>query len=160
MTRIIYVLVLTVFMSGMMDGVRESTAQRVLPELPFVELHKADYTQNSRFTKKQTKVITSQADYAAELAIYTTAAPVSVDFTNGRVLLVDMGVRNTGGYSIAVTSVNATRNSVIANISLTKPGKYCATTQSLTNPYQFVFIPSLDEILISETVETTRCKAF
>jgi hypothetical protein len=96
-------------------------------------------------------------DYAAELANYTSATPVSVDFTTGKVLLVDMGVRNTGGYSVAVMSVDVGTNSVVANIRLLKPGSGCAVTASITNPYQFVFIPSLKEILVSETLEVVNC---
>jgi len=153
--QIIFLLVLTIFMSGLTG---HATAQSKLPELPFVELHRAYYTQHNRITKTQTKVVASQEDYAAELANYTSAAPATVDFTSGRVLLVDMGGRNTGGYSIAVTSVSLDRNSVIANITLTKPGENCITTQSITNPYQFVFIPTLGEILVSETVKMARCR--
>jgi hypothetical protein len=131
------------------------SASAPLPESQFVELNKGQITQNG--TKKQTKVISSQADYAAELAIYTSTPPTSVDFTNGRVLLVDMGGRSSSGYSIDVTSVDVTDNSVVANIRLIEPGPNCVVLTVMTNPYQFVFIPSLKEILVSERLEVTSC---
>lgn len=145
-----------VLICGVVGGAGESMAQSV-SELPFVELNRGFFAQNGRVTKKQTKVISSQEEYAAELAVYSSRAPATVDFAAGRVLLVDMGRRNTGGYSIVVTSVSSGRNSVVANIQLTKPGESCITTQAITNPYQFVFIPSLEEILVSETVKIARC---
>jgi len=133
------------------------SASGPLPESQFVELNKGQSTVNGISTKKQTKVISSQADYAAELAIYTSVTPTSVDFTNGRVLLVDMGGRSSSGHSIDVTSVDVTDNSVVANIRLIKPGPSCMVLAVITNPYQFVFIPSLKEILVSERLEVTSC---
>lgn len=157
MRQIIFFFVLTFFMSGLSGGISEARAQIETPAFPFVELHRGYYIDNGGITKKQTKVITSQAEYATELAIYTSAAPTPVDFTSGRVLLVDMGRRNTGGYSIAVTSVTSGTNSVTVNIQLTKPRENCITTQAITNPYQFVFIPTLEEILVSETIKLAKC---
>ena len=128
-------------------------------ELQFVELHRGYYMNGRPYTKKQTKIITSQADYEAELAFYWNETPTSVDFSTGKVLLVDMGMRSNGGYSISVTSVHAnTDGFVTANVELLKPGSRCFTTQALTNPYQFVYIPSLEEILVTETVRVNRCR--
>ena len=135
-----------------------ASAESVSPGLPFVVLNSGYHTQTGLNTKKQTKVITSQTDYATELANYTYATPALVDFTLGKVLLVDMGIRNTGGYSIGVTSVSATYNSVLANVLLVKPGPGCIVTQAITNPYQFVYIPSTQEVLVSESLQLLVCK--
>jgi protease stability complex PrcB-like protein len=157
MKQILSFLILAVFLSSLSGCTGESSAQSSLPESRFVELNKGYFTENGISTKKQAKVISSQVDYAAELSNYTSATPASVDFTSGRVLLVDMGGRNTGGYSIDVTSVDVNVDSVVANIRLLKPGSGCAVTLSITNPYQFVFIPSLKEILLSERLEVVNC---
>jgi hypothetical protein len=98
--------------------------------------------------KKQSKVISTQTDCAAELATYTSVAPGSVDFTKGKVLLVDMGSRSTGGYSIRVASIDVPDSCVVANVGLVELGPQCVTTTALTNPYQFTFIPTLKEILL------------
>jgi len=157
MKQVLSFLVLAVFIFGLLGCSGESSAPSSLPELQFVELNKGQLTENGISTKKQTKVISSQVDYAAELATYTSATPASVDFTNGRVLLVDMGGRGSTGYSIGVTSVDVTDNSVVANVRLVKPGPSCVVLTALTNPYQFVFIPSLKEILVSEGLEVSSC---
>ena len=159
MKQILSLLVLAVFVSDLLGCAGESSAVSSLP-LPgsqYVVLNEGQSTVDGISTKKQTKVIWSQVDYAAELATYTSATPTSVDFTTGGVLLVDMGWRNTGGYSIGVTSVDVTDNSVVANIRLIKPASTCPVAQVITNPYQFVFIPHLKEILVSERVEIINC---
>jgi hypothetical protein len=123
----------------------------------YVVLNQGIYTDNGIGTKKQTKIISSQADYAMELLNYSSAKPASVDFDKGRVLLVDMGVRNTGGYSVGVASVDVAENWVVANVGLVRPGSGCVVTQAPSNPWQFVFIPSRKEILVSESLKITNC---
>jgi hypothetical protein len=151
-------LVLAVFMPGLWSCMGESSAQGSSPQLQFVELASGPHPSNGIATRnKQTKVLSSQAEYAAEWANYTSAAPASLDFSRGRVLLVDMGERSSSGYSIGVTSVDATDDSVMANVRLVKPGPSCIVAQEITHPYQFVFIPSLEEILVSERLEVTSC---
>ncbi len=122
----------------------------------FVVLHHGYHTL--AYTKRQTRVISSQADYAAALAVYTNDEPHQVDFNAGRVLLVDMGPRSTGGFSIEVVSLNERiKGAVVADVQLTKPGPRCFTTQSVTNPFQFVYIPTRREILITEKLVTLDC---
>lgn len=157
MKQILSLLVLAVFVAGLLGCTGESSAQSPSPESQFVVLNAGYNTAIGITTTMQTKVISSQADYAAELANYTSATPAVVDFTKGRVLLVDMGWRNTSGYAIGVTSVDVTDNAVVANIKLTKLGSTCLVIQAVTNPYQFVFIPSFKEILVSESLDVIIC---
>jgi len=49
-------------------------------ELTFREINSGDNTESNMFTKKQSKVIISQNDYNAELLIYTSDIPETVDF--------------------------------------------------------------------------------
>ena len=135
----------------------ESGAQSAIPDLPYVELAKGEYTQNGLPTRKQTKIISSQSEYAAELANYTSAAAATVDFAQGKVLLIDMGSRDTGGYSVSLTRAYDAGEWVQTAITLVLPGAGCAVSQAATNPYQFVFIPSQKEILISESLRKTAC---
>jgi hypothetical protein len=108
-------------------------------------------------TTKQNKVITTQADYSTTLAIYSTLAAQPLDFTKGKVLLVDAGTKSTGGYSVRVTSVDVFDTKVVANAEFVQPGPKCLLEQSITNPYQFVFIPTLKDIEVSEKVSVTQC---
>jgi len=144
-------------LATMSGCINYSNAESPFPESEFSELNQGYYTENGEFTKKQTKVITNQADYNKELLNYTGSKPQSINFAIGKVLLLDMGQRNTGGNSIAVTSIDVNENHVTANVVLVKPGENCMVAQALTNPYQFVFVPTLKEILVSETLSITEC---
>jgi hypothetical protein len=135
----------------------DSNAASTTPEADFYEIHHGLYTESGTYTNKQSQVFVDQAGYSSELATYTSATPELIDFTNARVLLVDMGQRNTGGYAIAVTSVDVFNDYVTANVVLTKPGTNCMVTQALTNPYQFVVIPTTKEVLISESIVVNNC---
>jgi len=157
MKRVPSLLVLAVFSWALSGCTRESSAQSPPPESQFVVLNQGAVPQNGLSTKKQTKVLSSLAEYAAELATYTNDPPLAIDFTPGKYLLVDMGGRSGGGYSIGVTSVDVADDSVRANVKLTKPGPTCVLLPVITNPYQFIFIPSLKEVLVSERVEIVNC---
>jgi len=143
----------TLSLSGCAD---EATAEDPLPESEFSELQSGLHADND--TQKQSKVIVNQEDYVKELSVYTSASPESIGFSTGKVLLVDMGQRNTGGYSIKVTSVDISENYVVAHVNLMQPGQNCLVTDVLTNPYQFVFIPTQKEILITERITLEECQ--
>jgi len=148
--------VLGVFsLSGCAD---EAIAEDPLPESEFSELQSGLHTDNDAYTQKQSKVIVSQENYVKELSVYTSVSPENISFSTGKVLLVDMGQRNTGGYSIKVTSVDISENYVVAQVNLMQPGQNCLVTDALTNPYQFVFIPTQKEILITERITLEECQ--
>jgi len=157
MKHFLWLLVLAVCIPVLSSCGGESNAGASPPEAQFVVLNEGLFTESGITTKKQAKIISTQADYAAELVIYSSATPGPVDFTKGKILSVDMGPRNTGGYSIRVASADVADNWVVANVELVKPGPQCITTQAISNPYQFVFIPTLKEILLSERVVVINC---
>ena len=126
-------------------------------ESRFVVLKEGNAPESGLFTRKQTKVIQTQADYKAELSRYTSAAPGTVDFSKGRVVLIDMGPRQSGGFSLKVAAVNISPNAVTVNLELIVPGPQCMVTAALTNPYQFIFIPTQKEILVSEKLVAATC---
>lgn len=128
-----------------------------LPESRYLVLHEGHYTQNSFQTNKQIKVLPSQAAYESELPSYTSAAPRSLDFAQGKVLLVDMGARPSGGYAVAISSIEVSTNWVRANIELIVPGRDCFVTAAITHPYLFAYIPTRKEILVSERLEAASC---
>jgi len=156
--NIIFLLLLsgiTVSISGCVDN--SIAEDDPLPESIFSETQSGTQTNNGTYTQKQSKVIVSQSDYDQELLVYTGTRPASIDFSTGKILLVDMGGRNTGGYSIKVTSIEVNENNVVANVNLMIPGKNCLVTMALTNPYQFVFIPTRKEVLITERITLEEC---
>ena len=108
------------------------------------------------FTQKQTSTITSQSALDEALQRYNEAS-VTADFNNGQVLLIDMGQKNTGGYSIELESLIESEGYVTANIVFNNPGRNCAVTTALTNPYIFVYVETNKEIRFSETTKSTDC---
>ena len=137
--------------------VENSSAESPLPETEFQQLKQGAYIDSGIFMKKQIKIITSQFDYNDELANYTSDTPEEIDFEKGKVLLMDLGQRNTGGYSIGLDSIDVFETHITANVNLSKPGQNCAVTQALTNPFQFVYIPTLREILVKESLMIYQC---
>lgn len=159
MMKILFLLLLsgiTISLSGCTD---DSLAEENPPlESMFTETQSGINTETGTYTQKQSKVIVTQADYDEELRVYTgSASSEDINFSAGKILLVDMGERSTGGFSIEVTSVEVNENNVMANVNLTKPGQNCLVTTALTNPYQFIFIPTLKEVLITERITVEVC---
>ena len=153
MKNFLSLLLFLVWMSALSSCGGSANAVTSPPEAQFVVLNEG----SGSVTKKQSKVILNQIDYASELAVYTNATPGAVDFTKGKVLLLDMGPRNTGGYSIRLATVDVSANWVVANIELVVPGQNCIVIQATTNPYQFVYIPTQKEILLSEKQVISNC---
>lgn len=105
---------------------------------------------NGTLTEQRISVIKDQNTLNLELANYGEAA-VSVDFNKGQVLLLDMGTKPTGGYSIGLGSFEDAGDHVIANFGFNQAGS-CVVTTALTNPFTFVYVETLKEI---RTVETS-----
>jgi hypothetical protein len=135
----------------------DSAAQNIAPEAQFVPIYSGIMTSTNVGQSKLAKVLSTQDEFADAYAAYVgTAAPV-LDFNIGKVLLLDMGSRATGGYSTALVSVDVGTNAVVANADLVKPGPNCMVTQALTHPFQFAFIPTRMEVLLSERITVTNC---
>lgn len=145
---------LTLSLHGCGSG---ADAESPLPELEFSILHSDLFIENGSFTSKGSKVITSQSQYETELMIYSSETSNTLDFSEGSVLLVDMGTRNTGGYSIEVTNITLHSDNVVVTVVFSKAGANCFTTPANTNPYQFVWVPSQSEILLTEKLAIVDC---
>jgi len=146
--------VLTLNLHGCGSGDEEGSS---LPELEFSILNSNLFIENGMFTSKGSKVITSQSEYETELMVYSSETADTLDFSEGQVLLVDMGLRSTGGHSIDVINITVHSNHVVATVVLSMPGANCLITPANTNPYQFVWVPNQSEILITEKLVTVDC---
>jgi len=65
----------------------------------------------------------------------------SVDFSESRVVVLILGERDTGGYSVAVAAVRELRNAVEVEVAVTAPEPGMIVSQALTSPYSLVAIP-------------------
>lgn len=123
-----------------------------------VVIHESQFIEYGSYSSKGSKVLLSQNDYEKELVKYSSESPVNLDFSISKVLLLDMGKRNTGGYTININEVARLNDHVIVYLNLIKPDSSCVTTSSLSNPYQFVKIDTTEtNVLIKESLVTKKC---
>ncbi|UQD57255.1 protease complex subunit PrcB family protein [Flavobacterium sp. K5-23] len=70
------------------------------------------------------------------------------DIHNANFIVLNMGEKNTGGYSIGVESVVETDKNLIITVKETNPKPDSRVTMALTNPYCVVKLNSKKEIII------------
>lgn len=117
----------------------------------FDSLHKDVYLSTATNTTKRIQIIDNEDDYKDELLKYSNRnIKENLDFSEGNVLLVDFGERPTGAYSIDIKSIIERDEYLEVSISLAVPGDKCVTIQVITNPYEFIYIPSKKTIIIKE----------
>jgi len=152
-------IILFLFVTSTLSGcINKSSAESPVPEIEFQELAGGQYVDNQRtFPEKQFKLITSQASYNESLLIYSNDDPASIDFINGQVLLVDMGLKGSGGYSIKIKSIIKDNATLTALVESESPAEGCPADAVQTNPYQFVYIPSKEEVFINESRTVIQC---
>lgn len=71
-----------------------------------------------------------------------------IDFSNQSILVVYLGERNTGGYSIDVSNIYWNKNNLVVQTSETKPQKGEMVTMAITNPYCIVKIPKTPTVIL------------
>lgn len=71
-----------------------------------------------------------------------------IDFSNQSILVVYLGERNTGGYSIDISNIYWNKNNLIVQTSETKPQKGEMVTMAITNPYCIVKIPKTSTVIL------------
>ena len=129
-----------------------------ISDIDFTEIVSGNTTLDGSLANKKIEVFTDQASLNASLALYINLVTEhDVDFTTRRAVLLSMGGRNTGGYSIAAEAIEDHTDYIKLKVLLSKPGDNCFTTQALTSPYQFIEFQSLKEPLFEERVEVIDC---
>lgn len=136
-------------------GSAEAAEQRSLSNT--IVIHQGISPYSGGYTSKGHRVFVTQTDYQNELPNYSGDAPQNIDFEDNRVVLLDLGQRDTGGYGIAVESVADNNDHVLITVVSTVSGQSCMVTPALTNPYQFVKIATDKEILILEKLQGYDC---
>ena len=116
-------------------------------------IHDEDFIANGSFTSKGLKIFDDQGSYANEVLKYLGEDPTPIDFEQGRVMLIDMGLRNTGGYSFEITNSVESDSYVTITVVYSIPSEDCGSVQVLTNPFKFVEFYSNKEILIQEELK-------
>ena len=123
----------------------------------FVSLHSSTYISTGEYTNKRSEIFVDQLDYENELLNYSNETASTIDFTTNKVLLVDMGLRSSGGYSISVSKLEDFNQYALVTATLSVPGDNCGTASVLTNPFEFIQIATKKEVLIKEEIIFIDC---
>ena len=136
------------------------------PEAPAGQLQPVDTLFASTISGVETarrELIGSQEAWAeawAELNATVDPAPEApaVDFGAHRVLVLTMGSRPTGGYSIDVESLTVDDGTLVVTVRETEPGATCMLTQAVTRPAFAATVPVGDvEVVFEETSVVEEC---
>jgi hypothetical protein len=107
---------------------------------------------SSAIDKKQNLVITSAARWSDlwNQMFPTEQIASAVDFEKNMIIAVFQGQKATGGYTIMITKIIETTNTIDVYVTETSPGENCIVTQAITSPYHSI------ELKNSEVEKTVR----
>lgn len=90
---------------------------------------------------------------------YTGKPPLpSVNFSESVVIAVVDTSRPSGGYSVAITKVEATKSGITVHASAVGPGQDCGVTLALTQPFHIVTVaPFTGEAILQLTESVANC---
>ena len=142
---------------------QEPAAQTTPPEsqaalaLDIVVLHKANYNPFDRDHGTSFEVINSMEKYQSRLQLHTIETPKTIDFNQSQILVSSAGEKPTGGYRVSTSSLEEYPDRIVATIIQIIPGPDCVTTSAVTHPFEFVEIPSVKPVIISQRQEVEDC---
>ncbi|MBL4593713.1 MAG: protease complex subunit PrcB family protein [Flavobacteriales bacterium] len=127
--------------------------EKTTENIVFTELSKGT---NGNFTDKLTKVVTNQTDFnsiwtAAHERFSEQPKPPRIDFENKMIVLVAMGIQNSGGHTIEISSALESKSDIIINILETTPGTTCVSSDVMTFPYQIVELKKSEKQVVFKT---------
>lgn len=87
--------------------------------------------------KSEQQYVVHNADEAKAAGITT-----DIDLSKQSLIVVSMGAKSNGGYSLSVTKVERRNGKLRVSVDETSPAAGCVTTQSISYPHQVVQIPA------------------
>jgi len=120
-------------------------------------LHNSEFRANAGRTDdydhKIIEVIATQDRYEEIIQEENIQQDEIVDFDNGIIMSINMGLHGSNGYSIE-TVVKDNR----IHIKYKRPGNHCSVGTIVTYPFQLLWIESRNNILISEEIIREDCE--
>jgi hypothetical protein len=100
----------------------------------------------------------SQLAFEKVAMLYTADTVPEIDFATNQIVLVDLGERTSGGYSIRVDSIYESEGALSINATEIKPGSTCFVTTAMMTPYVFLKVFSVGRVeAISWKSEVIDC---
>lgn len=117
---------------------------------------------NSGYLEPVQQVLKTAAELAAAWrAIHggSQGEPVpKVDFSRQMVVLLALGQRPTGGYSLKFDGTSSSGIGVVVSYTITVPGPGCMTAQVLSSPVELVAVPRMDGVVHFDATQVVqRC---
>ena len=116
------------------------------------------------FDNVRRQIITDQVTLATTwAALYRGQSPIPpvpvVEFDKEEVVLVAMGIRNSGGYTIEIRRVSEDDSGRTIEVRELSPGSTCGVTTALTSPADAMVLPASRGLTIHfvEVRETQTC---
>jgi hypothetical protein len=106
---------------------------------------------------KQIRFFSGQIDYEDELINYSSDVPQEVDFSQYRIVLIDVGTRSVPGYTVTVGDAYEEDDIVTLAVNYTTPGVNCRDSGVSYNPYVFVRIETTLDVVVTEMATKTDC---
>jgi hypothetical protein len=157
-TKLKYAIVAVLSACCLAGCLSDTNAETPIPTVPFSVIVSGYYPISGTDKNRKLEVFRDQPSLNARLAEYVESVQEhTVDFSTKRAVLLDMGQRNTGGYSIATSEIQEFSDYVTVSITITKPGSHCAVSQAFTSPFQFIEVQSTKEILFVEQLVISDC---
>jgi hypothetical protein len=154
----IYTFLLTVIALPLLSCAPDSSAYTPLPTLNYSVIAAGDNTISGLPENRKLEVYTDQTSFDANLYLFIQPfAEHIVDFSSRRVVLLSLGGRPSGGYSISVEKIEDYGEYIKASIVIEKPGSNCVVTQAQTSPFQFVEVESIKELIFEERIAVVNC---
>jgi hypothetical protein len=135
--------------------------------VPVVRLRAEPYSFafNSGLDQPGRIVVRDQSSWQTLWAqIYSRHSPVppvpAIDFSQEMLVVVALGSRSSGGYSILVDGANEARNDgLFVTVRSTSPGRSCGTTAALTQPVDIARVPRREgDVSFIERSEVHECE--
>lgn len=119
-------------------------------------LHENHYNEFGGATPKSAMVLQTEEDYHHELLKRSSEPYVTIDFSQELVVLIDMGLKPSGGYSIEF-DLTEQEDVITMHVTYIFPGDTCGVTLAFTNPYQFIRLNTQKNVIFNETVKVEQC---
>ncbi len=102
----------------------------------------------SGFTEPAELAVRERGEFAAAWATLHRGlpgnAPPEVDFSRRTVVLLALGERSSGGYSVRFDGITREEGGAVVRYTVTRPGPGCMTTQAITSPVDVVSVSRVE----------------
>lgn len=139
------------------DGDGFGDNQSVVNDIATQVLHQDTTLESGLEHSKQIRFFSGQIDYEDELINYSSDVPQEVDFSQYRIVLIDVGTRSVPGYTVTVGDAYEEDDIVTLAVNYTTPGVNCRDSGVSYNPYVFVRIETTLDVVVTEMATKTDC---